>query len=196
MLNANQPRVHSGAVAAETASGLRAELSGITDMIAPLRAFARTFCPDPSDADDLVQETLTKGIANIHQFHAGTSMKSWLFTIMRNSFYTRIKIYNRECPAAADCASLRPTASPSQEWTIRGQEVSRNIQRLPYEQREVLILIVMLGMSYEDTAEVCDCAMGTVKSRLNRARQHLVQFSGEHACRNMVEHTDQMYYQH
>ena len=158
----------------------------LVEMIPPLRAFARTFCPNPTDADDLVQETLAKGIANIHQFTPGTSMKSWLFTIMRNTFYTRARIYARECPAAADCASLKPTMAPSQEWSIRGQEIAAAVQKLPYEQREVLILISMLGMSYIDAAQICDCAIGTVKSRLNRARRHLVEIAGEDETQDMV----------
>ena len=162
----------------------------LVDLIPALRAFARTFHPDPNDADDLVQETLTKGIANMHQFQPGTSMKSWLFTIMRNTFYTRIKVYNRECPAAADCASSKPTMLPSQEWSVRSQEIRQAIQCLPYEQREALILIAMLGMSYLDTAEICDCAIGTVKSRLNRARQNLVELSGESSVQAMVGRLD------
>jgi RNA polymerase sigma factor (sigma-70 family) len=176
---------------AEMQAANRPANAEIIQMIPPLRAFARTFCPNPTDADDLVQETLLKGIANIHQFRPGTSMKSWLFTIMRNTFYTRIKVYKRECPAAADCVSGRPTSMPSQDWTLRGHEIARAIQKLPYEQREVLILISMLGMSYLDTAEICGCAMGTVKSRLNRARQNLVEISGEREPSDMVDQSDQ-----
>lgn len=167
--------------------------SQIVEMIPPLRAFARTFCPNPNDADDLVQETLLKGIANIHQFRPGTSMKSWLFTIMRNTFYTRIKVYNRESPGAADCISAKPSAAPSQEWSIRGHEISRAVQKLPYEQREILILISMLGMSYLDAAEICGCAMGTVKSRLNRARQNLVEIAGEGSAEAMVMPDERAY---
>lgn len=155
-------------------------------LIPALRAFARSFCPDPSDADDLVQETLAKGIANIHQFQPGTKMKSWLFTIMRNTFYTRIRIYNRECPGAEDCASARPATPPPQEWAVRRHEMMAAIRQLPYEQREVLILIAMLGMSYLDAAEICDCAVGTIKSRLNRARQRLVELAGESEPRDVV----------
>ena len=96
----------------------RARLSGpqseIVHLIPALRAFARTFYREPTHADDLVQETLTRALANIHQFRPGTSMKSWLFTIMRNAFYTKIKIDTREAPGAADCVSLRPAADPTQ----------------------------------------------------------------------------------
>jgi RNA polymerase sigma-70 factor (ECF subfamily) len=154
----------------------RAEL---VEMIPALRAFARSFCRNVSDADDLVQETLLKGIANIHRYQPDTNMKSWLFTIMRNTFYTRIKVYNRESPAAGDCASAEPATQALQEWRLRGKELTRAVRELPDKQREVLILISVLGMSYLDAAEICGCAVGTVKSRLNRARQRLVERFGE-----------------
>lgn len=171
----------------KTAREPRTEL---VELIPALRAFARTFCHNPSDADDLVQETLLKGIAHIDQFEPGTRMKSWLFTIMRNTFYTRARIANRESPAAADCVSTRPTMQPSQEWAVRGQEMARAIYSLPDEQREVLILISMLGISYLDAAEICDCAVGTIKSRLNRARQRLLEISGEMDARAVVNSAD------
>jgi RNA polymerase sigma-70 factor (ECF subfamily) len=154
----------------------RAEL---VEMIPALRAFARSFCRNVTDADDLVQETLLKGIANIHRYQPDTNMKSWLFTIMRNTFYTRIKVYNRESPAAGDCASAEPATQALQEWRLRGKELTRAVRELPDKQREVLILISVLGMSYLDAAEICGCAVGTVKSRLNRARQRLVERFGE-----------------
>jgi RNA polymerase sigma-70 factor (ECF subfamily) len=159
-----------------TGQGPRAELVAL---IPALRAFARGFCRSGADADDLVQETLLKGVANIHRYEPGTNMKSWLFTIMRNTFYTRIRIVTREGPAAADCVSATPVAQPPQEWRLRGQEIIRAVAELPDRQREVLILISVLGLSYLDTAEICDCAVGTVKSRLNRARARLVALLGE-----------------
>jgi RNA polymerase sigma factor (sigma-70 family) len=162
------------------------QLSELLTLIPALRAFARSFCPNPYDADDLVQETLLKGIAYIDKFQPGTNMKSWLFTIMRNTFYTGIKVYNRECPAANDCISSRPSTLPAQEWGIRGNEITKAVQGLPYEQREVLILISMLGMSYPDAAEICGCAIGTIKSRLNRARQSLMESSGEKRMGDIV----------
>ena len=159
----------------------------IVEMIPALRAFARTFCRDPSDADDHVQETLTKGIANIDKFEPGTRMKSWLFTIMRNTFYTRVKAYMREAPGLVDCASSRPTAEATQEWTVRGHEVHEAINRLPEHQREALVLIGVLGVSYEEAAEICDCAIGTIKSRLNRARATLLEELGENSPEALVE---------
>jgi RNA polymerase sigma factor (sigma-70 family) len=157
----------------------RSDSREIVEMLPALRAFARTFHRDRDEADDLVQETLTKGLANLHQFQPGTSMKSWLFTIMRNTFYTRVKRSQRETPGAAECVSGRPAGNQTQEWSTRGREIAEAIQRLPLEQREILLLVGVLGQSYEEAAEICGCAMGTVKSRLNRARLRLLREMGE-----------------
>ena len=159
----------------------------IVELIPALRAFARTFYRDRSEADDLVQETLTRALSSIHQFRPGTSMKSWLFTIMRNAFYTKIKIETREAPGSADCVSLRPASDPTQEWAARGREIAQAIQRLPEQQREVLMLIGVLGVSYDEAAGICGCAMGTVKSRLNRARLRLLEEMGEASPVSSVE---------
>lgn len=161
--------------------------SDFVNLIPALRAFARTFHSDPTDADDLVQETLTKGLANLDKFEAGTRLKSWLFTIMRNAFYTRMKTYVREAPGALCCASTRPTGEATQEWTIRGKEVLAAIDRLPMSHRQVIILIGVLGVSYEETADICGCAIGTVKSRLNRARTGLLHDLGEHSTEAIIE---------
>ena len=161
--------------------------SEMVALIPALRAFARTFCPDASDADDLVQETLMKGIANIGQYQPGTRLKSWLFTIMRNTFYTRAKLRKREAPGGADCVSSLPVAEATQEWSIRGTEIEVAINALPPQQREVLILIGVLGISYEESARICDCAIGTIKSRLNRARCTLLELLGEKSPRTAIE---------
>jgi len=161
--------------------------SEMVALIPALRAFARTFCPDAADADDLVQETLLKGIANIRQYEPGTRMKSWLFTIMRNTFYTRAKLRKREAPGALDCVSAIPVGEATQEWSIRGSEIERAINALPSQQREVLILIGVLGVSYEESANICDCAIGTIKSRLNRARSTLLELLGEVSSQAAIE---------
>ncbi|AZO53491.1 MAG: sigma-70 family RNA polymerase sigma factor [Mesorhizobium sp.] len=161
--------------------------ASIVDLIPALRAFARTFCRNPDDADDLVQETLTKGLANIDQFETGTRMKSWLFTIMRNTFYTRARTAAREAPGLLDCASSRPVSEATQEWSVQSREVHGAIQKLPEHQREVVMLIGVLGVSYEEAAEICGCAVGTVKSRLNRARENILRHLGESSLQTLVE---------
>jgi RNA polymerase sigma-70 factor (ECF subfamily) len=162
----------------------------IVALIPALRAFARTFYRNPVNADDLVQETLTRALAGIHGFQPGTSMKSWLFTIMRNTFYTQVKIANREQPGAADCISARPASDATQEWSARGREIARAIDRLPDDQRRVLVLIGVLGISYEEAAEICDCAVGTVKSRLHRARNRLLAELGERSTASSLEQSN------
>jgi RNA polymerase sigma factor (sigma-70 family) len=162
----------------------RPEIDGpdcdIVALIPALRAFARSFYRDPVDADDLVQAVLLKGIARIHLFKPGTHLKSWLFTIMRNTFYTRAKKARRESPGANDCVSTLLGSCPgSQEWSVRGRELREALQRLSKPQRDVITLIGVLGFSYEEAAEICGCEVGTVRSRLSRGRQQLVREMGE-----------------
>lgn len=160
-------------------TGVQVGKGEIVALIPALRAFARSLCRNPADADDLVQETLTRAIVGIGSFQAGTRLKSWLFTIMRNAFYTRLARDRREGPGAVDCAASRAVQESPQEWIARFGEFRAALRRLPPQQREVLILVGMLGESYEDTAVICRCAVGTVKSRLNRARAALLEEMGE-----------------
>ncbi|MEZ2330678.1 sigma-70 family RNA polymerase sigma factor [Mesorhizobium sp. RCC_202] len=159
----------------------------IVELIPALRAFARTFYQASNDADDLVQETLLKALKAFESFEPGTRLKSWMFTTMRNTFYTKIKVYTREAPAAADCVAGTLSVQATQEWSARAREVANALNKLPPHQREVLTLIGMLGISYEETAEICGCAVGTVKSRLNRARIQILEDLGEASPQTMVE---------
>lgn len=158
--------------------GVAAEIS-IVELIPALRAFARSLCRNPTDADDLVQETLVRAIAALDSFEPGTRLKSWLFTIMRNAFYTRVAKERRQPPGLVDCVSSRAVQESPQEWSATFEEFRTALERLPRHQREVLVLIGMLGESYEDAAMICGCAVGTVKSRLNRARAALMHRMGE-----------------
>lgn len=143
-------------------------------LIPKLRAYARALTRDRSDADDLVQETLTKALRYSHRFNEGTHLKAWLFTIMRNTFYTAVKKIVRERPGAEDCVSSSVTVQPDHDSIIAHKELMAAIDRLPAQYREMLILVVVLGESYDAAAELCDCAIGTVKSRVNRARNMVV----------------------
>lgn len=152
----------------------------IVDLVPALRAFARSLCRNDTDADDLVQETLMRAIVSLHTFQPGTRLKSWLFTIMRNAFYTRLARDRRE-PVVIEDPEMQGgvTQHSPQEWQVHFADFRAALLRLPRQQREVLILIGMLGESYEDTAAICGCAVGTVKSRLNRARAALCAELGE-----------------
>lgn len=145
----------------------------IVESIPALRAFARSLARDPVEADDLVQETLTKAIAKIDQFEPGTRLRSWLFTILRNTFYTRCAKMRRERPGEADCVSTQPWSPAGQDWSAELRIVLAAVKRLPPAQRETLVLVAMLGVEYEEAAQICGCPVGTIKSRLNRARVQL-----------------------
>jgi RNA polymerase sigma-70 factor (ECF subfamily) len=158
-------------------AGESATRGEIVALIPAMRAFARSLCRNDADADDLVQDALTRAIAGLHRYEPGTRLKSWLFTITRNAFYNRLEKEKRRPPAAIDCE--RTAADSPQEWSAHFADFHAAYRRLPPRQREVLLLIGMLGESYEDTAAICGCAVGTVKSRLNRARAALIQEMGE-----------------
>ena len=165
----------------------RTDRENIAALIPAMRAFARTFYPDATDADDLVQDTLLKGLTHIDKFEPGTRMKSWLFTIMRNTFYNRIRKEKRERPGAADCVSVKPKVSATQEWSARGRELSEALNRLPPTHREIIMLICVLGTPYDAAAQICGCEIGTIKSRLHRARSSLLAELGEESFGTVLQ---------
>ena len=141
--------------------------------IPSLRAFAATLSNRPDRVDDLVQETLVKAWANLHRFTEGTSMRAWLFTILRNAFYSDFRKRRREVEDADGAMAARLATLPGQVSHMDLQDFRSALGRLPPDQREALILVGASGFSYEEAAEICGCAIGTVKSRLNRARHGL-----------------------
>jgi RNA polymerase sigma factor (sigma-70 family) len=143
----------------------------VIDLLPKMRAYARALTRDRTDADDLVQETLTKALRHHDRFAEGTQLKAWLFTIMRNTHFSAVKKFTRERPGAEDCVAGDVTVEPVHDTVIAHKETLAAIDRLPEPYREMLILVVMLGESYEDAAALCGCAVGTVKSRVNRARR-------------------------
>lgn len=155
----------------------------VLEYIPALRAYALSLTRNKSDADDLVQETLTKAIAKFHLFRTGTNLRAWMMTIMRNTFFTQIKKTNREPTGSADCVSCELTVQATQEWVLRGKELQQAVMDLPVHYRETLFLVIMLGHSYEEAADICGVAVGTIKSRVNRARVILQkQFEFDQAC--------------
>ncbi|MWD28288.1 sigma-70 family RNA polymerase sigma factor [Aquicoccus sp. SCR17] len=138
--------------------------------IPALRSFGRSLTRNATDAEDLVQETLAKAIEKSHLFRLGTNLRAWLFTIMRNTHVSDRVKRQRETPGGADCVSSSPVCEPTQEWALRGRELVEAVRALPPQYREMLVLVVVRGESYEDSARMCHCAVGTVKSRVARAR--------------------------
>lgn len=158
--------------------GLPAEGTTVLFTIPELWAFARALTRNPTEADDLVQETLTRAIANIDKFTPGAQMRAWLFTIMRNTFYSLRRKAARETTGGGDCVASLPSVPASQEWTVAYNEVVRALDSLPPHYRETLILVTMLGESYESTARILDCSIGTIKSRVSRGREALINLLG------------------
>jgi RNA polymerase sigma-70 factor (ECF subfamily) len=152
----------------------------VVRIIPALRTYARSLTRS-EDYEDLVQETLTKALANTDKYRPGTNLRAWLFTIMRNTFYTNVSRRARERTGTADCVSSLATVQPTQEWNVRGNEIMKAVAALPDQYREMLILVVMLGESYETSAQICNCAVGTVKSRVNRARNMVIAALGPDA---------------
>lgn len=138
-----------------------------------LRAYARSLCGRLQDPDDLVQETLLRAIENADKYQPGTYMRAWLFTIMRNRFYTNIRKSARERTGTDDCVSGKLTSQPTQEWHLRHQELWAQLAIMPPHYREAIVLVSVLGESYIRAAEILECDIGTIKSRVNRARSML-----------------------
>ena len=138
--------------------------------IPSLRAFAFSLCGNADRADDLVQETLMKAWINQHSFTQGTSMSAWLFTILRNVFYSEYRKRRREVEDAEGTMAARLVSVPEQNGHMDLQDLRSALQKLPAEQREALILVGGSGFAYEEAAQICGCALGTLKSRVNRAR--------------------------
>lgn len=150
----------------------------VVSYIPQLRSFARSLTKDTVSADDLVQETLLKAIAKAHLYTPRTNMRAWLFTIMRNTFYSSIsKRSSSETTGDKDCVSGAPATPATQEWSLRGKEMMA-VNRLPSHYRQTLVLVVMLGESYEDSARICGCKVGTIKSRVARARSMVMEDVG------------------
>jgi RNA polymerase sigma-70 factor, ECF subfamily len=140
-----------------------------------LRAFALSLAGAEDRADDLVQDTLVKAWANASSFAEGTNMRAWLFTIMRNTFFSQYRKARREVQDVDGEAAARLVAMPDQLAHLDLADFRAHLDRLPADQREALILIGASGFSYEEAAEICGCAVGTIKSRVNRARQRLME---------------------
>jgi RNA polymerase sigma-70 factor (ECF subfamily) len=138
-----------------------------------LRAFAISLSGNIDRADDLVQETLLRAIANIDSFQPGTNMSAWMFTILRNLFRSEYRKRRREVEDTDGSYAESLKSHPEQHSRMEFQEFRAALAKLPPDQREALILVGASGFSYEEAASICDCAVGTIKSRVNRARTRL-----------------------
>lgn len=147
----------------------------LLDAAPSLRAFAISLSGRVEQADDLVQETLLKAWANASSFTPGTNFKAWLFTILRNQFMTQYRKLRREVEDVDGELAAELSSPPGQEGHVALDDMRQALARLPEDQREAVLLVGASGFSYEETAAICDCAVGTIKSRVNRARARLAQ---------------------
>jgi len=145
----------------------------LENVIPHLRAFARGLCGRPDMADDLVQEALMKAWAAQDRFEPGTSMRAWTFVILRNAYLTDMRRNRFRGDYDETVAERILTAPAGQEEPIHLGDLNRALQTLPPERREALLLVGAGGFSYEEAANICGCAVGTIKSRVGRARSAL-----------------------
>jgi RNA polymerase sigma-70 factor (ECF subfamily) len=142
-------------------------------LIPHLRAFARTLCGDASAADDLAQDAILKAWDARSSFQMGTNMKAWTFMILRNQFYSEKRRSWRQSQLDQEAAERTLVAADDPEAPVALDEMRLAMGMLPSEQREALILVGAGGFAYEEAADICGCAVGTVKSRVSRARRAL-----------------------
>lgn len=147
----------------------------LLDVIPHLRAFARSLTRNRDQADDLTHDTVVRALAAINQFTPGTNFKAWMFTILRNLYYNECRKRWIKSTPIDEMAGDEPSIGPSQEANLEFSDFRRAFWQLNADQREVLILVGASGFSYEEAAEVCNCRVGTVKSRVSRARAELKQ---------------------
>ena len=151
---------------------------GLLAAIPNLRAFAISLCGAADKADDLVQEALVRAWDKQDTFQPGTNMRAWLFTILRNEFYSQMRKRGREVSDADGALTAAMAIHPEQAGKLDMQDLQAALAHLPDDQREAIILIGATGLSYEEAANICGCAVGTVKSRVSRARTRLGELLG------------------
>jgi RNA polymerase sigma-70 factor (ECF subfamily) len=145
----------------------------LVTLIPHLRAFARTLAGDPASADDLAQDAMMKAWDARGSYQMGTNMKAWTFMILRNQFYSEKRRSWRQTQLDQEAAERTLVAVDDPEAPVALDELRLGLAMLPAEQREALVLVGAGGFAYEEAAEICDCAIGTVKSRVSRARRAL-----------------------
>ncbi|ABV95565.1 RNA polymerase sigma factor (plasmid) [Dinoroseobacter shibae DFL 12 = DSM 16493] len=147
----------------------------IVEHLSAMRAFAVSLTRNSATADDLVQDTLVKAWSNIDKFQAGTNMRAWLFTILRNTYYSLRRKRKREVEDTEGEMAAGLAQKPDHDGRLQMREFGEAFAELPDEQREALILVGAGGFSYEEAAEMCGVRIGTIKSRVNRARNKLTE---------------------
>ncbi len=147
----------------------------IVEHIGAMRAFAMSLSRNHATADDVVQEALVKAWSNLDSFEAGTNMRAWLFTIVRNTYFSLHRKRSREVEDVDGVMAESLSQKPEHDGRLVFRDFASAFNELSDEQREVLILVGAQGFAYEEAAEMCGVAVGTIKSRVNRARVRLAE---------------------
>jgi len=147
----------------------------LVEHLGAMRAFAMSLTRNSSLADDMVQDALVKAWTKIHTFEPGTNMRAWLFTIVRNTYYSHHRKARREVSDVDGVLSEGLSQKPDHDGRLQMREFNTAFDQLNDEQREALVLVGAAGFSYEEAAETCNVAVGTIKSRVNRARARLTE---------------------
>ncbi|HEV2558214.1 MAG TPA: NepR family anti-sigma factor [Microvirga sp.] len=151
---------------------------GLLRAMPSLRAFAISLTSNPDRADDLVQETIMRAWDKRDSFQPGTNLNAWLFTILRNAFHSEYRKRSREVEDADDQYATSLRTIPDQMDRLQLQDLREALGQLSPDQREAVLLVGAEGLSYEEAANICGCAVGTIKSRVNRARTRLAELMG------------------
>lgn len=146
---------------------------GLLTEVPNLRSFALSLCGNMDRADDLVQETLLRAMANVASFEPGTNLPAWLFTILRNLFRSEFRKRRREVEDSEGRYEATLISAPEQEGRVALAEFRDALASVQVDQREALMLVGAAGFSYEEAAEICNIPVGTIKSRVHRARLQL-----------------------
>lgn len=147
----------------------------LVEHLPAMRAFAVSLTRNSALADDLVQDTVVKAWTNFDKFEVGTNMRAWLFTILRNTFYSHRRKIKREVADVDGIHAAGVATKPSHDGRLQMKDFMVAFDKIPVEQREALILVGASGFSYEEAAETCGVAVGTIKSRANRGRKALAE---------------------
>ncbi|WP_294620876.1 RNA polymerase sigma factor [uncultured Roseovarius sp.] len=147
----------------------------LVEHLPAMRAFAMSLTHNSATADDLVQDAVVKAWSNFDKFTPGTNLRAWLFTILRNTYYSLYRKRRREVADPDGTMAGQLSEKPEHDGHLAMTDFRDAFAQLTDEQREVLVLVGAEGFSYEDAAEMCGCAVGTIKSRTNRARKRLAE---------------------
>jgi RNA polymerase sigma-70 factor, ECF subfamily len=150
-----------------------ADADGIIEHVPHLRRYARALTGDFASAEDLVQDTIERGWKRMALWRPGSNLRAWLFTIMHNLYVNQMKAGLRRKSIGAEQNAVDAPIAPPQDNRLDLIDLNRALQRLPHEQREVVLLIGLEQMSYVEAAKVLGVPVGTVMSRLSRGREQL-----------------------